>query len=64
MISERMLETLKKSGTMKQNMLAKGLTRAKAKCPYCSGYWQAALCGYKKHMHMACDGDCGSALME
>lgn len=61
---ERMEETLKKSSVMKQNMLKKGLTRAKAKCPYCAGYWQAALMGRKKHMHMACDGDCKTMLME
>ncbi len=61
---KRPLETVKKAMLMKKNMLAKGLLRAKAKCPYCAGHWQAVLCGRKKHMHMACDGDCGSALME
>lgn len=64
MLTERMKETLKKSSVMKKNMIKKGLTRAKAKCPYCSGHWQAALCGHKKHMHMACDGGCKTMLME
>lgn len=64
MINDRMRDMLKKSGVMKENMKKKGLMRAKAKCPYCSGYWHAVLAGPKKHMHLACDGDCGSALME
>lgn len=64
MLTDRMKDVLKKSGIMKKNMLSKGKLRAKAKCPYCAGHWHAVLCGHKKHMHMACDGDCGSMLME
>jgi hypothetical protein len=49
---------------MKKNMLAKGLTFAKAKCPFCGGHWHARIAGPKKHFHMKCDGDCKSVMME
>lgn len=60
----RTLDTLKKALTMKDNMKKKGITRAKAKCPYCDGFWHAVLAGRKQHLHMSCDGDCKSMMME
>lgn len=61
---KRPLETLQKSITMKNNMMKKGLLRAKAKCPYCDGYWHAVLMGRKNHIHMHCDGECKAIMME
>ncbi len=61
---KRPLEIVEKAATMKQNMIKKGLFIAKAKCPYCEGYWQAGLFGHKKHLHMSCDGGCGAMMME
>lgn len=61
---KRPLETLQKAMVMKKNMIAKNLFRAKAKCPYCEGFWHGILAGHKKHLHMACDGDCGAMMME
>jgi hypothetical protein len=55
---------LPKASIMKKNMLDKGLTRAKAKCPFCEGHWHARLAGKKNHFHMRCDGDCKSFMME
>lgn len=60
----RSLDIVNKSMIMKTNMLDKGLVRAKAKCPYCDGYWHGVLCGRKKHLHMACDGECKAQMME
>lgn len=56
-------EIPKKASIMKKNMEAKGLLRAKAKCPYCEGYWHAALMGKHKHIHFHCDGSCKSMMM-
>lgn len=61
---KRPLETLKKAMVMKKNMISKGIVAAKAKCPYCEGYWHGRLAGHKKHLHMACDGDCKAIMME
>ena len=61
---ERIEDTMKKCLVMKKNMKAKNVTRAKAKCPYCSGYWHGRLAGPKQHLHMGCDGDCGAMMME
>jgi hypothetical protein len=62
---------LKKSGiiatkamTMKKNMLIKGVTSAKAKCPFCDGYWHGRLAGRKNHLHLRCDGTCNTVMME
>ena len=42
----------------------RGLTRGKAKCPFCeSGHWHGTLAGRKQHLHMACDG-CDVGMME
>lgn len=61
---DRINEILKKSYIMKQNMQKKGIRAAKAKCPYCDGFWHGRLMGRKNHLHMMCDGDCGSQMME
>ena len=60
----RIEDTMKKALVMKANMKKKGITRAKAKCPYCDGYWHGRLAGPKQHLHMGCDGDCGAMMME
>lgn len=60
----RVEETIKKCMIMKNNMEKKNLTRAKAKCPYCEGFWHATLNGPKKHMWMKCDGDCNTMIMQ
>lgn len=42
----------------------RGLTRGKAKCPFCeTGHWHGTLNGRKQHLHMACDG-CDVSMME
>lgn len=55
---------IKPAGIMKKNMLARNLTKAKAKCPFCAGYWHAVILGRRNHFHMHCDGDCKSVMME
>lgn len=62
--SAKAIQTLKHAEVMKKNMKAKNITKAKAKCPYCDGYWHARLNGMKQHMHMSCDGDCKTMIME
>lgn len=54
-----------KAAVMKKQMEQKGLTRAKAKCPFedCNGHWHAILAGPKKHLHFKCDGECNSFMM-
>jgi hypothetical protein len=38
-------------------LIKRGLTRGKAKCPFCeNGHWHGTLAGPKRHLHMACDG--------
>jgi len=61
---ERIERVLPKATIMKDNMKKKGLTRARAKCPFCAGEWHAILAGRKQHFHMRCDGDRGSIMME
>jgi len=56
-------DIIKKASIMKKNMIDRNLTRAKAKCPYCEGYWHAILTGPKKHLHFKCDGPCKSMMM-
>ena len=63
-IWKRPLETLEKAMKWKAAIIKRGLTRAYAPCPYCFGKWHGVLAGPKKHLHMRCDGDCGSMLME
>lgn len=69
-------EILKKAAILKKNMEAKGLKRAKAKCPFCAGHWHAVLNQVRRkngrhglksitnHLHFKCDGTCGSMMME
>ena len=58
------LKTMKFASVMKKNMKKKGIFRGKAKCPYCEGYWHATISKYNGHMHMRCDGECKSIMME
>ena len=62
-MTDRFKEIIKKCNIAQRNMNAKGLRQAKAKCPYCEGHWFMILADPKKHMHMKCDGSCGSMLM-
>ena len=61
--SKRIFKTIRYSEVMKKNMEKKGIRVAKAKCPYCDGFWHGILVGPKQHLHMSCDGDCGSMMM-
>lgn len=56
---------MRKASIMKKRMEEKGLTQAKAKCPFddCCGYWHATLAGKHKHIHFYCDGTCKSFMM-
>lgn len=51
---------------LKRVMLAKGLTRARAKCPKCGNETlQGALAGRKNHMRMWCETpNCEMRMME
>ena len=62
--SARAMQTLKHAMVMKRNMQKKNITRAKAKCPYCDGYWHGRLMGTKQHLYMGCDGTCGAMMVE
>ena len=55
---------------LKDVMLKKGLTKARAHCPICNrlklndgGFIYGALIGPKKHLHMACN-KCDARMME
>ena len=75
---ERTMQTMGAAANMKANMIRKGLFVAKAKCPYCAGYWQARLAKTSRrnragqavlHLHLQCDGvgsvaPCGTIFME
>lgn len=61
---EHSSKILDKAMIMKKNMKAKKLTWAKAKCPFCEGHWFATLNGRKEHIHMRCDGTCGTMMIE
>lgn len=61
--TDHFADIIKKASTMKINMIAKGVTRAKAKCPYCEGHWHGILAGPNKHLHFKCDGSCNVMLM-
>ena len=56
-------ELVNKAIIMKKNMEKKGLIRAKAKCPFCEGFWHGMLNGTKKHLWLKCDGSCDSMMM-
>ncbi|MBR0693602.1 hypothetical protein [Bradyrhizobium lablabi] len=59
--ADKVIETAAK---LKKIMLEKGITAAKAKCPFCdAGFVHGRLVGRKSHMHMHCD-DCDISMME
>lgn len=60
---DRFDDIVKKAVIARKNMEKKGLTRAKALCPYCHGEWHIRLLGSKKHIHLKCDGDCKTMMM-
>lgn len=62
--ADRALKTIRHAEIMRRNMKKKGIRVAKAKCPYCAGYWHGRLAGTKEHMHLQCDGDCNTMLMQ
>lgn len=55
--------TIEIAEKLKKSMDKRGLTAAKAKCPRCAGFIHGRLAGPKKHLHMACDGPCGTRMM-
>lgn len=61
---ERPLKTVKLASSWKLNIIKRGLVKAKAQCPYCDGFWHGRLAGPKQHLHMYCDGNCGTLLMQ
>ncbi|MCY0147044.1 hypothetical protein OEG84_04745 [Hoeflea sp. G2-23] len=56
--------TIRDALKLKKVMIARGLTRAQAKCPECDGMVQGRLAGPKNHMRFWCDGTCKRSLME
>jgi hypothetical protein len=52
------------ASSWKAQILKRGLRKAKAPCPFCKGMWHGQLNGPKNHLHLACDGDCGTMLMQ
>ena len=57
-------EVLRVAMDMKKRMLKHGFTHARITCPRCGGEIRARLAGRKNHIHMACTGNCGMAIME
>lgn len=49
---------------LKKVMKKKGLSRARCICPRCGKHIHASISSYNGHMHMACEGQCGMAMME
>jgi len=60
---ETLFQLIASAAIMKKNMEKKNLLKAKAKCPFCEGYWHAILAGPKKHIHLHCDGTCNTMMM-
>ena len=61
---KRMGRILVEAQKFKVVMKKRGLTRAKARCPFCAtGHWHGRLAGPKQHLHMSCDG-CDVMMME
>lgn len=48
----------------KAAMAAAGEDRRTVDCPRCDGKLHLALVGPRKHLRMACDGNCGISAME
>jgi uncharacterized Zn finger protein len=64
MLMDTTTEVLNAAQRLKAVMKAKGITRAKAKCPICEhGFLHGVLAGRKQHLHMHCDG-CDVVMME
>ncbi len=50
-------QILVKAHAFKKALQKRGLTRGKAKCPFCAdGHWHGTLNGPRQHLHMRCDG--------
>lgn len=60
-------DVIKKALIAKKNMEKKGIVRAKAKCPYCTGFWHIRLIkgsgSRGDNIHLKCDGDCKTMMM-
>ena len=61
---ERMDEIMNKASNMKKHMLERNLRKAKAKCPYCDGFWFGTIGGSRNHLHLQCSGTCRVVFME
>lgn len=57
-------QILIKAHAFKRALQKRGLTRGKAKCPFCeTGHWHGTLNGSRQHLHMRCDA-CDVFMME
>lgn len=56
--------TIRDAGKLKQVMLKKGITAARAPCPECDGEMQGRLAGQRNHMRFWCTGTCNRKMME
>jgi hypothetical protein len=56
MDTDRVAKILDAGFKLKSQMKKRGLTAARAKCPFCKdGFLHGRLVGRKDHLHMACD---------
>jgi predicted RNA-binding Zn-ribbon protein involved in translation (DUF1610 family) len=60
----RVGEVLTTMMRIKSFMLREGQTEHQTECPRCGEILRARLAGGKKHIRMACDGDCGMSGLE
>ncbi len=61
---ESILSTITDGMKMKAQMIKKGVTSARVKCPKCDGHLHARLSGRKNHIRLWCDGPCKRQMME
>ena len=61
---ESILSTITDGMKMKAQMVKKGVTSARVKCPKCDGMLHARLAGRKNHIRFSCDGPCKRQMME
>ncbi|KEA07171.1 hypothetical protein [Rhizobium rhizogenes] len=61
---ESILSTITDGMKMKDQMVKKGVTSARVKCPKCDGMLHARLAGRKNHIRLWCDGPCKRQMME
>jgi ssDNA-binding Zn-finger/Zn-ribbon topoisomerase 1 len=61
---EAIMSTITDGMKMKAQMLKKGVTSARVKCPKCDGMLHARLAGRKSHIRFWCDGPCKRQMME